>query len=41
MNQTTWQKATEWPLTISALAFLVAYAIPIINPDIRLVGAGL
>ena len=29
-----WQKATEWPLTISALAFLAAHAIPIINPDI-------
>src|SRR5829696_5545290 len=34
MTETTWQKATEWPLTISALAFLGAYAIPIINPDI-------
>jgi voltage-gated potassium channel len=34
MTQTTWQKATEWPLTISALAFLAAYATPIINPDI-------
>jgi voltage-gated potassium channel len=34
VTQTTWQKATEWPLTISALAFLAAYAIPIINPDI-------
>src|SRR5829696_4573964 len=34
MTQTTWQKATEWPLTISALAFLAAHAIPIINPDI-------
>jgi voltage-gated potassium channel len=34
VNQTTWQKASEWPLTISALAFLAAYAIPIINPDI-------
>ena len=34
MTQTTWQKATEWPLTISALAFLAAYAIPIVNPDI-------
>jgi len=29
-----WEKATEWPLTISALAFLAAYAIPIINPNI-------
>jgi voltage-gated potassium channel len=34
MTQTTWQRTTEWPLTISALAFLAAYAIPIINPDI-------
>ena len=34
MTQTTWQKATEWLLTISALAFLAAYAIPIINSDI-------
>jgi hypothetical protein len=28
-----WEKATEWPLTIAALAFLAAYAIPI-KPDI-------
>ena len=34
VNQTNWQKASEWPLTISALAFLAAYAIPIINHDI-------
>ena len=29
-----WEKATDWPLTVAALAFLAAYAIPIINPDI-------
>jgi len=34
VNQTTWQKASEWPLTISALAFLAAYAIPIIKTDL-------
>lgn len=30
---TTWEKATEWPLTIAAIGFLAAYAIPIISPE--------
>jgi voltage-gated potassium channel len=29
-----WEKATDWPLTISALLFLTAYAIPIIDPGL-------
>jgi voltage-gated potassium channel len=29
-----WEKAVDWPLTISALIFLAAYAVPIINPDV-------
>ncbi|MFC7879863.1 potassium channel family protein [Isoptericola sp. NPDC057391] len=28
-----WQAATEWPLTVISLLFLVAYAIPIARPD--------
>lgn len=29
-----WERAAEWPLIISALLFLVAYAIPIIDPGV-------
>jgi voltage-gated potassium channel len=29
-----WEKAVDWPLTTSALIFLAAYAVPIINPDL-------
>lgn len=28
-----WQKLTEWPLTVVALVFLAAYAVPIAIPD--------
>lgn len=27
-----WERATEWPLTIAAVLFLVAYAVPILDP---------
>jgi voltage-gated potassium channel len=29
-----WERASEWPLTAAALVFLVAYAWPILNPDL-------
>lgn len=29
-----WQRASEWPLTAAALVFLVAYAVPILDPDL-------
>jgi hypothetical protein len=29
-----WERVTEWPLTIAAIVFLAAYAIPILNPDL-------
>ena len=29
-----WEKAGEWPLTIAALAFLLAYAWPILDPSL-------
>lgn len=29
-----WERATEWPLVVAALAFLVAYAVPIIEPTL-------
>ncbi len=29
-----WEQATEWPLTAVALAFLAAYAWPILDPDL-------
>jgi voltage-gated potassium channel len=32
MNVARWEHITEWPLTIAAVGFLVAYAIPIIDP---------
>ena len=28
-----WERATEYPLLALGLAFLVAYALPIIDPD--------
>jgi hypothetical protein len=32
MNATQrWERTTEWPLTISTVIFLVAYAAPIID----------
>ena len=30
-----WERLAEWPLMVAALAFLAAYAIPIIDPGIR------
>jgi voltage-gated potassium channel len=29
-----WESRTEWPLAVTALAFLVAYAWPILQPDL-------
>jgi voltage-gated potassium channel len=29
-----WERATGWPLTVASLAFLAAYAVPIIRPDV-------
>lgn len=29
-----WERAAEWPLTATALAFLLAYAWPILDPDL-------
>lgn len=29
-----WERAAEWPLTAAALAFLVAYAVPIVRPSL-------
>ncbi|MFC7622366.1 ion channel [Microlunatus sp. GCM10028923] len=29
-----WERITEWPLMAAAVAFLVAYAVPIIRPEI-------
>lgn len=29
-----WERAAEWPLTVAALAFLAAYAWPILDPDL-------
>lgn len=30
-----WERAAEWPLTVSALLFLLAYAWPILDPDLE------
>ena len=30
-----WQRATDVPLMVAALAFLVAYAVPILQPDLN------
>src|SRR5215210_7406636 len=29
-----WERATDWPMMVAALAFLVAYAVPILRPDL-------
>jgi voltage-gated potassium channel len=29
-----WEQATEWPLMIAAVAFLAAYAVPILDPGL-------
>jgi voltage-gated potassium channel len=29
-----WQRFSEWPLIVAAVLFLIAYAVPIINPDL-------
>jgi voltage-gated potassium channel len=29
-----WERATDWPLIIAGVIFLVAYAVPILNPDL-------
>lgn len=29
-----WERRAEWPLTVLALAFLAAYAVPILEPDL-------
>jgi voltage-gated potassium channel len=34
MNEVQWSKAADWPLTIAALAFLTAYAVPILVPSL-------
>lgn len=31
---TRWEKRTEWPLTVVAVIFLLAYALPIAKPDL-------
>lgn len=31
---TRWERASEWPLTVAALAFLAAYAWPILDPSV-------
>ena len=36
MNDTrreSWERRTEWPLTLSAVLFLIAYAVPILAPS--------
>src|SRR5829696_6237200 len=34
MTLARWERATEAPLMVAALAFLAAYAVPILNPDL-------
>lgn len=29
-----WEKTVEWPLTMAALLFIAAYAVPVLNPDL-------
>src|SRR5215207_5326121 len=29
-----WERAAEWPLMIAAVVFLVAYAVPILDPNL-------
>ena len=33
-RQQRWERAAEWPLTVAALAFLAAYAAPIVRPSL-------
>lgn len=33
-RQERWERAAEWPLTLAALAFLAAYALPIVRPSV-------
>ena len=39
MTSERWERATEWPLMVAAVAFLIAYALPIlhtaISPDLH------
>jgi voltage-gated potassium channel len=30
-----WERASEWPLTVLALCYLVGYAVPILDPHLR------
>ena len=32
---TRWESASEWPLTVTAVAFLIAYAWPILDPHLH------
>ncbi|GIL37047.1 potassium channel family protein [Phycicoccus sp. DTK01] len=34
LRRARWERATEWPLTVAALFFLVAYAWPILDPTL-------
>lgn len=34
VRRARWERATEWPLTVAALFFLVAYAWPILDPGL-------
>ena len=29
-----WERRTEWPLTLAAVTFLVAYALPVLRPTV-------
>lgn len=33
-REAAWERRTEWPLLVAALAFLAAYAIPILHPNL-------
>ena len=33
-RRAAWERATEWPLTVAAVGFLVAYAWPILDPEL-------
>ena len=35
IRRETWERRTEWPLTVVALVFAVSYAWPILNPEIE------
>lgn len=34
LRRARWERATEWPLTVAALFFLVAYAWPVLDPTL-------